>query len=274
MVVVHTLYYTDPACPWSWALEPALRRLTYELRESLEFEYVMAGMRRELEDPETLAVNSLEASQRSEMPVDARGWLVDPPRSSHPACIAVLAAAEQGDAGRVEAYLRRLREGFFCRRRKLDNADALIAEAQAVGGLDVQRLRVGLGSHALLERFGADLERARSVPAEHYAEGDERVKLPSLQFHGEDGSVHGVYGFATYEELRAAALAAGATRGPEGPAPTVEQALHRFGSMTTVEVAAVCGLAGPRAPAELWRLATEWHLKAERVLGGELWSLA
>lgn len=271
MGVVHTLYYTDPACPWSWALEPALRRLTYEFGRSLEFEYVMAGMRRELEDPETLAVNSLEASERSEMPVDARGWLVDPPRSSHPACIAVLAAAEQGDPA---PYLRRLREGLFCRRRKLDNADALVAEAQAVGGLDLQRLRIGLGSHALLERFGSHLERAQSVPSQHYAEGDERVKLPSLEFHSEDGSVHGVYGFATYEDLRDAALAAGATQATDGARPTIEQALRRFGSMATIEVSSVCGLSGPRAPAELWRLAAEWQVKAEPVLGGALWTLA
>jgi len=270
MGVVHTYYYTDPACPWSWALEPALRRLASELGEELRIEHVMAGMASELEDPRALAVEALEAAARSEMPVDARGWLVDPPRSSHPACIAVLAAAEQGDPA---PYLRRLREGFFCRRRRLDSADALLAEAQAVSGLNLQRLRIDLGSHALLERFGADLERAGAVAAEHREPGRGRVRLPSLEFRGEDGVVHGVYGFAGYEELRAAALAAGATR-ELPPPPTVIDSLRRFGSMATVEVAAVCRLPGPRAPAELWRLAAEWQVRAERVVGGELWSLA
>jgi hypothetical protein len=28
---------------------------------------------------------------------------------------------------------------------------------------------------------------------------------------------------------------------------------------------------GPRAPAELWRLASEWQVKALRVVTGELW---
>ena len=32
--------------------------------------------------------------------------------------------------------------------------------------------------------------------------------------------------------------------------------MRRFGRMATPEVAAVCGLPGPTAPAELWRLAT------------------
>lgn len=270
MEVISTLYYTDPACPWSWAQEPALRRLVCELGDRLRIRYVMSGMRRELEDPGQLAIQAMEASERSGMPVDPRGWLIDPPRSSHPACIAVLAAGEQGDPG---PYLRRLREGLFCRRRKLDNADALVAEAQAVGGIDLERLRIDLGSHALLERFAADLERAQGVAPEHHAEGSDRVKLPSLEFLGPDGEVHGVYGHSSYEDLRAAAAAAGAPPVQEA-APSVEDALRRFGMMSAAEVAAVCRLPGPTAPARLWRLATEWQVKPEPVLGGQLWSLA
>lgn len=269
MAVVHTLYYTDPFCPWSWAQEPALRRLLWELAEALDIRYVMCGMRRDPVDPRLLATQALDASEQSGMPVDARGFLVDPASSSHPACIAVAAAAEQGDPG---PYLRRLREGVFVRRRKLDNADALVAEAQAVRGIDIARFRVDLGSHAMLERFGADLERCKSVEREHHAEGSDRVKLPALEFLGADGSVHGVYGIATYEELRDAAMAAGVQVAPVPP-PSVEQALERFGTMATAEVASVCRMAGPRAPAELWRLAGEWLVTAERTVGGEIWSL-
>jgi hypothetical protein len=36
----------------------------------------------------------------------------------------------------------------------------------------------------------------------------------------------------------------------------------------------VCDLPGPRAAAELWRLALEWRVRPRRVLGGELWSPA
>ena len=270
MGVVHVVYYTDPACPWSWALEPVLTRLRHELSDSLRVEFVMSGMRRELEDPGQLAIQSLEASATSGMPVDARGWLIDPPRSSHPACIALLAVAEQGDP---VPYLRRLREGLFCRRRKLDNADALVAEALALGAVDIERFRIDLGSHALLERFGADLERAKAVDPAHHAEGSDRVKLPSLEFRGEDGVVHGVYGYSSYEELRAAAVAAGApSQAP--PPPTPHEALREFGSLATAEVAAVCRLPGPKAPLELWRLAADWVVKAEAAGGGELWSLA
>jgi predicted DsbA family dithiol-disulfide isomerase len=261
IALVHTYYYTDPFCPWSWALEPGLRKLAVEFTGNFEVRYVMCGMAREIGDAGHLVGEMLEASEESGMPVDPRVWLDDPPRSSHPACLAVKAASEQGDPA---PYLRRLREGVQCRRRKLDTADALVAEARSVPGLDVERLRLGLASHGVLEAFAADLEECSS--------GGDRVKLPSLEFVGADGVVHGVYGPSSYPELRSAAVAAGATPGSE--ALGVEDALRRFGTMSTAEVAAVCDLPGPRAPAELWRLALEWRVRGERLGTGHLWSLA
>jgi putative protein-disulfide isomerase len=270
MSVVGISYYTDPACPWSWALEPGLLRLRYEFGDDLQFTYVMGGLAREFGAVEGVVAEQLEAGDRSGMPVDPRLWFEGPPKSSYPACIAVKAASEQSDPAR---YLRRLREGLMCRRRKLDTTEALVEEARAIPGLDVERFRIDLASHATLELFASDLDRARAVAPEHHARGSATVVLPSLEFHGVDGTAHGVYGYAEYEQLRAAALATGAEPfGPGRSKPLVEDVLRRFGSMATAEVAAVCGLPGPRAPAELWRLATEWRVTAERVGSGELWA--
>ena len=47
MPVVLVSYYTDPACPWSWALEPAVRMLVHDFGESVRFAYVICGMPRE-----------------------------------------------------------------------------------------------------------------------------------------------------------------------------------------------------------------------------------
>jgi hypothetical protein len=234
----------------------------------------MVGMARQFGDTSPLIGELLEAADRSGMPVDARLWLAGPPRSSYPACLAVKAASEQGGAGGVlDQYLRRLREGLMCRRRKLDTADALIEEARAVPGLDVDRLRLAIGSHAILEAFGADLDRCSAVSPEHRAPGGDRVKLPSLEFVGAGGEVHGVYGPTDYAALRSAVVAAGASPA-SAAALSIEDALRRFGSMATAEVALVCDLPGPRAPAELWRLALEWRVRPERVGTDYLWSLA
>jgi predicted DsbA family dithiol-disulfide isomerase len=269
---VHATYYTDPACPGSWALEPVLRRLAAELGSQLHVRHVMGGLAREFGPPLPIVGAWLDAADASGMPVDPRLWVDHPPRSSYPACMAVKAAGEQG-AEIEAAYLRRLREGWACGRRRLDSADALTTEAREVHGLDVGRFEVDLRSHGTVERFGADLDVAADVDAAQQAEGSGRVRLPSLEFRGADQEVHGVYGGQPYEAYRAAAEAAGASFG-ELQRPTVEEALRRFGRMATPEVAAVCHLAGPRAAAELWRLTAEWRVRADRRLSGELWSLA
>jgi predicted DsbA family dithiol-disulfide isomerase len=270
---IHARYYTDPASPGSWGLEPALRRLTWELGDELRMEPVMAGLAREFGPPLGQVRAWLDVAETSGMPVDPRLWLASPPASSYPACMAVKAAAEQGPA--VEAaYLRRLREGFACGRRKLDTSDALIADAREVPGCDVERFGVDLSSHAVVEAFGADLERAGSVAESARDPDTSRARIPSLEFRGEDGAVHEVHGSDSYEELRTAAQAAGAAFDGKAGRPGVEDALRRFGTLATVEVAAVCDLPGPRAAAELWRLAGEWRVRSERQLTGELWSPA
>jgi predicted DsbA family dithiol-disulfide isomerase len=268
VAAVHASYYTDPACPGSWALEPAVRRLQWEFGDRLRWEYVMGGLAREFGPAERMVTDWLDAGDASGMPVDPRLWLTAPPGSSYPACLAVKAAAEQGDPAPL---LRRLRAGFACGRRKLDTADALNDVAAETPGLDAARFRNDLSSHAIVEAFGADLDRCEEAAARAGADG--RVALPSLEFRGEDGDVHGVYRPSGYEELREAAVAAGAE--PAGAeAPGVEEALRRLGSLATPEVAAVCRLPGPRASAELWRLAADWAVRPERRGSGELWSLA
>jgi len=149
----------------------------------------------------------------------------------------------------------------MCRRRKLDGPAALVEEARAAG-LDAERFRIDLESHATLEAFGADLDECRAL-----AEG-RSIRLPALLLGAEVVGNHD-----SYEDWRAAAVAAGATPGGEPP-PDIPGALRRFGRMATVELAAVCDLPGPRAGAEVWRLASEWRVKRVPVLAGELWEPA
>ncbi len=145
----------------------------------------------------------------------------------------------------------------MCFRRKLDAPEALIEEARGAG-LDAARFRVDIGSNAIVEAFGEDLERTRALGP---------VELPAFEV-GE----RLLSGPRAHEELRAAVLAAGGQ--PSGEvAPDVIAALERFGRMAGVEVEAVCGLPGPRAQAELWRLAAEWRVRPVRVLTGTLWEL-
>jgi predicted DsbA family dithiol-disulfide isomerase len=263
MPPIRVSYFTDPACPWSWAAEPALRALQAIFGAQLEITYIMAGLAREFGRPLETMRHVMEAAEASTMPVDPRLWLDHPPASSFPACLAVKAAAEQGLDG---PYLRTVREGLMARRQKLDGPDALTDVARRVPGLDVARFAIDLRSNAIVEAFGADLDRAREAALP----GEPRVSLPSFLVTGTDGAEHWVRDRWEPPPLREAALAAG---GEAAAPPGVEDALRRFGAMATAEVAAACDLPGPRAAADLWRLASEWRVRPERVLTGELWTV-
>ena len=283
-MAVRLRYYTDPACSASWAAEPRLRRLIVEFGEGLEITYVMGGLAREFEDDlSSLVITWLDHAAESGMPVDPRVWQSDGVRSTYPACIAFRAAAEQG-ADAAARYLRVLREGFMCHGRKLDGPEALVAEARRAG-LDAQRFRIDLESNAILEAFGADLEETREIPdaareAGLATEGShgskvERLEFPALRLIPTEGGgeERWVGGDHSYEEWRTAVTAAGGTP-LDAPYPDVAPALRRFGSMATVELEAVCDLPGPRAGAEVWRLASEWRARRVPVLGSELWEPA
>lgn len=274
-------YITDPACPRSWAAEGLVRKLMTELGDELRWTWVMGGLAREYRggEGERLVVDWLEMAAESGMPFDPLLWREAPIASTYPACMAVKAAGEQGPDAAYR-YLRAVREGIMCLRRKLDTTEALVEEARGAG-LDVERFRRDLESNATVEAFGADLEEARAVPDALRAQGEvstagghERVTFPAAAFVGADGQRHWVGAREPYERYRVAAEAAGARPAAAPEAPGVLDALRRFGRMATREVELVCDLPGPRAAAELWRLATEWRVRALPALTGHLWELA
>ena len=282
-MTARALSFTDPACPWSWAAEPVVRRLQVEFGAELEFRWVMGGLARSYPDDVASRASMVErwlgVAGKTGAPLDPRIWFEAPLRSSYPAGMAVKAAAEQAEDDGA-AYLRALREGIFCFRRRLDGTEALVGAARDAG-LDGARVERDLGSSATVEAFAADLEWARTVPEEARSAGQtsedeagrERLTFPSVIFEGEDGARAGVFGARPYEEYRRAAESVGARPTAEPP-PGVLDALRRFGRLTGPEVEAVCDLPGPRAAAELWRLATEWRARPVPVLSGVLWEPA
>jgi predicted DsbA family dithiol-disulfide isomerase len=283
MMTVQVRFYTDPACPWSWAAEPALRRLMWEFEGELEFVWVMGGLARSYEKANLLDVVSvwLEDADAGGMPSDPRIWTKNPLESTYPACRAVKAAAEQGPEAESR-YLRALREGIMFERRKLDHPETLIDAAER-SGLDRERFEADLRSPASEEAFEADLAEVRDPPKEardadaihRSSKGWERISFPSALFVGEDGSSHAVWGSGAVEvaRLRDAALAAGAEQLNEGPLEPAA-AIRRFGRCATRELEVLAGKPLPALEAELWAMALDRKLKPVAALTGTLWEPA
>jgi putative protein-disulfide isomerase len=291
-VSVEVRYFSDPACTWSWAAEPALRRIIFEFDGELDFVWAMGGLARRFgsayRDSEAaigtgpdcfadLMSHWLNVAGRTGMPCDPRLWTEAPLSGTFPACIAVEAAAEQGWEAAYR-YLRRLREGIICGRRKLDHRTALVAEAGAAG-LDATAFEAALDSERPAAAFAAHLEEARQVPPEARAsgktsvtEGHERLSFPSAIFIGADGARHGVWGFQPVEAYREAALAAGARQTNDAPLPILDAAA-RFGRLAVPEAALLAGSDPIEAQAALWRLAAEGALNPINALTGPLFQL-
>ena len=283
MMTVQVRFYTDPACPWSWAAEPAIRRMMWEFEGELEFVWVMGGLTRSYERANLLDVVSqwLVDAAEGGMPCDPRIWTENPLASTYPACQAVKAAAEQGPQASYR-YLRTLREGIMFERRKLDHADALI-DAAGRSGIDRSRFEVDLRSHAITEAFGTDLDEVRSPPEEareagaihRSSKGRERISFPSAVFVGEDGSRHGAWGndSVDVEKMRETAQAAGAKAVNQGALEPLD-AIKRFGRCATKELEVLAGRPRPVVEAELWALASDWKLKPVPALTGTIWERA
>jgi predicted DsbA family dithiol-disulfide isomerase len=283
MMTVEVRFYTDPACPWSWAAEPALRRLMWEFEGELEFVWVMGGLARSYEPADMLQVISVWLIDAAEggMPCDPRIWTENPLESTYPACQAVKAATEQG-ADAAYRYLRTLREGIMFERRKLDHADALI-DAAGRAQIDRQRFELDLRSHAITEAFGADLDQVRNPPQEardgggvyRSAKGRERISFPSALFIGEGSTRRGVWGSDSVDpaKMHDAALAAGANQVNDGALEPLD-AIRRFGRCATRELEVLSEKPLPVLEAELWTLARDWKLKPVWALTGSLWELA
>jgi putative protein-disulfide isomerase len=259
---VEARHFTDPACARSWAMEPELTRLRWEFGDSLRLRPVMAGLARSYGpgDHPRLVREWLEAAEHSRMPVDPLIWERNPLFSTYPACQGVKAAAEQGSDAELR-YLRRLREGILCERRRLDHAEALAAVA-GEAGLDMERFEIDLRSHAIVEAFGADLEETRA---------DHANSPPSLAFAA-DGESRRVGPENAYDDYRAAAIAASASPEREDR-PEPRQAIERFGRLATRELEELTGRPRPVLESELWSAARDWRLRADTGPFGVLWSL-
>lgn len=170
---VKIICYTDPLCCWSWAFEPQWRRLRYEFRDHIWWQYCMGGLISSWDNYND-AVNSIsrplqmgplwmQAHHVSGMQIQDRIWMNDPPQSSYPACVAVKCAALQSKDAE-EKYLRYTREAIMLNGKNIARQNVLFEIAEQLAdelNFDVQQFKEDYTTGAGIEAFKKDLQQVQ-----------------------------------------------------------------------------------------------------------------
>lgn len=260
--------YTDPNCTWSWGAEPVMRRIEMRYGHRLTIDFVLGGLIRDFDDfhdaandirePEDVAPHWVEAAEQHGMPVDVGVWEEDPPRSTHPACIATRAAGLQ-DPRLGFRFLRRLREVTATERRNIAKRSTLIEVGETVG-VDIDRFREALEDGRAERAFREDLSRmqrrgVRGFPTfELEVDGDARILGTYQPF---DRLEHAL--LRRVADLEARDL------------PPVPAFVGAYGYVATQEVAEVYEVEPQRAGEALDRLEEAGILRSVRRGNGTFW---
>ncbi|WP_207513928.1 DsbA family oxidoreductase [Longitalea luteola] len=172
--VIDIVYYTDPLCCWSWALEPQLERLEKDWPGTINWRYCMGGLlpgwqhyfdqQNSIQRPAQMGPLWMHASEVMEVPIAHRIWVDDPPASSYPACIAVKCAALQSaEAGRL--YLYHVRKAVMFHSLNIARPEVLLQVARCIAVMNKQfsfeQFEEDMKTDRGLEAFRKDLQEVK-----------------------------------------------------------------------------------------------------------------
>jgi 2-hydroxychromene-2-carboxylate isomerase len=249
--VVDVTYFSDPACPWAYSVNPALHVLRWRYGDQLRWRLVTIGLtetREQYEErgytPERQALNQ-RRFRRLGMPFLAQ------PKSHVPgtgrACRAIVATRLRAPE-REWAVFRALQFGWFTTTYMLDEDDDLLALLSTVDGIDAAAVVAAIdGDDEVRAAYEADKAEARSAagsPTEaqgkaRVTDGPVRYTAPSLLFSA-NGTRLEAGGFQTIEAYDVVIANLDPTLARAEHAPDAAAVLDRFpDGVTTAEAAAV-----------------------------------
>ena len=173
---VEIIFFTDPLCCWSWALEPQWRRLQFEYAAQIWCRYVMTGLLPSWKNyndpiysvsrPQQMGPVWLQAAEASGMPINSKIWVTDSPASSYPACIAIKTLELQSPSA-AKKYLRMLREAVMLHEKNIAKQEVLLQVAEDLqsthpGLFDLNSFARDLSNDAGIEAFRPDWQEAQN----------------------------------------------------------------------------------------------------------------
>jgi predicted DsbA family dithiol-disulfide isomerase len=251
MDVIKTTLYSDPACPWAYSGNPALRVIEWRYGDQLEWRLVLVGLTEDASQYERRGYTPLRGALSQAMFRRRYGMPFSPaPKArlsaTSRACRVVVAARidQPGSEWRV---FRALQLANFTTPLVLDD-DAQLAEAlDRVEGIDGQALVARIDHADVVEAYEQDKAETRTAAGSaaelqgktRVTDGPVRFTAPSVVFQA-NGTRLVAGGFQPVEayDVLIANLAPGLSRQP--PPEDPEPLLRRFpDGLTTQEVAAL-----------------------------------
>jgi 2-hydroxychromene-2-carboxylate isomerase len=258
--------YSDPACPWAYSEQPALRVIEWRYGDQLDWRLVLIGLSEDTSryeragyTPARRLVGQLNYRDRYGMPF--AGAVKSRLSASSRACRAVIAARQQWPGSEWWVY-RALALANFTTAFVFDDDAQMRSVLADVPGVDADLIVERIDSPEVLAEYERDKAQARTAagsPTEFQgkaanSDGSVRYTAPSVVFETADGRRLEAGGFQPVEayDVLIANLDPTLERRPppEDPAPLLEH--FEFG-LTTQEVAAL--LAAGNDPVD--RLAAE-----------------
>ena len=194
MGVITATLFSDPACPWAYSANPALRVLEWRYGDQLDWRLVTIGLR---EDNSALLASFDPARSAARYAVFHRlygmPFTIAPkerPAGTGRGCRAIVAARLLA-AGQRMARAARPRDRRTSRRSSCSTTTERIREAlRGVPGLDADAIAAQLDSPEVVEAYERDKAEARSAagtPAEAQgktstSDGPVRYTAPSVIF--------------------------------------------------------------------------------------------
>lgn len=272
---VELLAFSDPFCSWCWAMEPVLYRVKETYRDQVVIRPVMGGLVEDMAnflDPlngisstADVAPHWEEVGLRTGQPIDGTFMREnqDPHWSTWPACIAVKAAALQGDA-LGEAYLRLVRRAAQAEGRNPSDPAVYEPLAESLAGLDVAAFRQAISDGSAARAFHEDRQVGAQVGVRSFPTFLAMPADPASS--ARPVLMGGARDFATFQRLLEQVAPDLEVHAPR----SLTELLAENGPMTTRELSETLG-----QPADALRAELEAQAGIRRlaVRTGELWAL-
>jgi putative protein-disulfide isomerase len=168
------VYYTDPLCCWSWAMNPQLAQFKTAWEGSIQWRYCMGGLLPAwnqytdslncISRPAQMGPVWMQAGEISGVPMPHRIWVDNPPASSYPACIAVKCATLQSPA-LGELYFHYVQEAIMVHSLNIAQYEVLqqVAEqvAATAAGFDLDQFFEDMKNGNGMEAFRKDIQEIK-----------------------------------------------------------------------------------------------------------------